>query len=88
MIAFLARLFGIQGWLIGAGLAAAVLSALGYAAWTINDRAFERGHAAYAAEIEADIKRRLQDAADADEAHRACAADAGCRLQPDGFRRD
>lgn len=88
MIALFARLFGIEAWLIGAGLAAAVALAVGAMAWTINDRAYDRGYAARAAEAEAETRRRLKDVTDADEAHRACAADPHCRLQSDGFRRD
>ncbi|MFC7399606.1 hypothetical protein ACFQU1_20545 [Chelatococcus sp. GCM10030263] len=62
-------------------LAGGLLVALGLAAWTINDRAFDRGHAAALVEIQKQIThseglideetRRARDAA-RDAARRVC----------------
>lgn len=69
-------------------IAAAVLAALALAGWRIGDRAYDRGYGARVAEEAAVIKERTDAATRADDDARRCAADPGCRLQDDGYRRD
>lgn len=68
---------------VAAGAIALVL-----AAWRWDAAAVRRGYEACRAEIIAAEERRTEDATDADEAARRCAADPECRMRRDPFRRD
>ncbi|CAH1661572.1 conserved hypothetical protein [Hyphomicrobiales bacterium] len=68
--------------------AAGIFAVLAYGAWEINDRAYDRGYAARVTEETTATKERTNAANRADDAARRCAADPGCRLQNDGYRRD
>lgn len=68
--------------------AGGLVAALAYGAWHINDRAYDRGYAARVAEESTATKERTDAANRADDTARRCAADPGCRLQNDGYRRD
>lgn len=63
------------------------LSVWGWHRYKINE-AWSDGRNALIEEQVEDAKRRNADAEKADADARRCAADPGCRVQNDGFRRD
>ncbi|MFG1409494.1 hypothetical protein V5G24_00140 [Xanthobacter sp. VTT E-85241] len=76
----------IANWrLVAAGLA---LLGLAAGAITINNRAYERGYAARAAEGAALDAEKNNAATRADDDARRCSLDADCRMRNDGYKRD